>query len=214
MQIGPTQRDAPRDRERARLRAAVPSRKRRALVAEGFRGKGSRAPMCSPSVVRVSPWACRQSGAGGWAERASRPRGRRRSADGRLTVPVAVGSIISVRIRSSLGKSVPALPWSAAFPVGVDCSGDARAAPWADRALAYSRRQAFTEPPVSAPGALIHPPLQAVRDGVAVLRRAADAPRGPSATRRRVCGRARRSRARSRAGACPGCRSRSLAARN
>ena len=35
------------------------------------------------------------TGAGGWGERASRPRGRRRSADSRLTVRVAIGSIIA-----------------------------------------------------------------------------------------------------------------------
>ena len=34
------------------------------------------------------------------------------------------------------------------------------------------------EPPVSAPGALPHPPPPAVRDGAAALRRAPDAPRG------------------------------------
>ena len=37
------------------------------------------------------------------------------------------------------------MPQSAAFPVGVDSPGDARAPPRADRALAYSRRQALTE---------------------------------------------------------------------
>ena len=64
------------------------------------------------------------------------------------------------------------------LPVGVDSPGDARAAPWTDRALAYFRRRALTEPPVSAPGALPYPPLPAVGDGAAALRRAPDALRG------------------------------------
>ena len=50
---------------------------------------------------------------------------------------------------SSLGKSIRVLLRSAARPVGVESPGDAGAAPWADRALAYFRRQALTEPPVS-----------------------------------------------------------------
>ena len=74
-----------RDRGRAGLRAAVPSRKRRALVAEGFRGKESRAPMCSPPVVRGSPG--RVVNRGGWVGRKSLPPAgaaqvRGRSSDG------------------------------------------------------------------------------------------------------------------------------------
>ena len=40
------------------------------------------------------PLVVSSTGAGGWVERATRLRGRRRSAGGRLTVPVAIGSII------------------------------------------------------------------------------------------------------------------------
>ena len=104
-------------------------------------------------------------GVGGWVERASRPRGRRRSA-GRLAVPVAIGSIIGSYER--LGKRARALPRSAAFPVGVDSPGEARAPPRADRALAYFRRQALTEPPVSDWG---HSPIQRPRLCVTLLQR-------------------------------------------
>ena len=40
------------------------------------------------------PLGVSSTGVGGWAERTSRPRGRFRSADGRLAVPLAIGSII------------------------------------------------------------------------------------------------------------------------
>ena len=65
---------ARRDRERARLRAALPSRKRRALVAGGFRGKG-RGCRCVLRPLFEAPLVVSSTGAGGWAERASRPRG-------------------------------------------------------------------------------------------------------------------------------------------
>ena len=71
-----------------------------------FSGRCSRLPLVGSST-----------GMGGWAEGASRPRGRRRSADGRLTVPVAVGSIIE-SYEGGLGKPVRALPQSAGFSVG------------------------------------------------------------------------------------------------
>ena len=57
-------------------------------------------------------------------------------------MPVAIGSII--RSYEQSFKSVHALMRSVAFPVGVDCPGDGRAAPWADRAVAYLFRQALT----------------------------------------------------------------------
>ena len=40
------------------------------------------------------PLVVLSAGVGGWVARAARPQGRRRSAGGRLTVPVAIGSII------------------------------------------------------------------------------------------------------------------------
>ena len=46
------------------------------------------------------------TGAGGWDGRAFRARGRRRSADGRLTVAMVIGSIIGPS--EQFGKSVPA----------------------------------------------------------------------------------------------------------
>ena len=52
-------------------------------------GTGLRRSFEAPLVVS-------STGAGGWGERAYRPRGRRRSADPRLTVPVAIGSIIGL----------------------------------------------------------------------------------------------------------------------
>ena len=64
------------------------------------------------------PLVVSSTGAGGWAERASRPRGRRRSADGRLSRAGGrrVDHLRCV-LRSSLGKPVRASPRSAAFPV-------------------------------------------------------------------------------------------------
>ena len=61
------------------------------LKASGGRVAGADAfsARCSRLPLGVS-----STGAGGWAERACCPRRRRRSADGHLTVPVAVGSII------------------------------------------------------------------------------------------------------------------------
>ena len=112
---------------------------------------------------------------GGWVERGSRPRGGCGSAGGRLAVRVTMGR--SSDRTSSLGKPARALRRSAAFPVGRDSAGDARAVPRADRVVAYSRRQALTEPPASARGKA-RSIAQAVRDGVAGGRRAADARRG------------------------------------
>ena len=65
-----------------------------AVISGSCGSTGSRAPTCSPPVVGGSPLGVSSTGVGGWSERASRPRGRRRSADGRLTAPVAIGSII------------------------------------------------------------------------------------------------------------------------
>lgn len=115
---------------------------------------------------------------GGWVERGSRPRGRCGSAGGRLA-----GGRLGVRVTmgrssdrtSSLGKPARALRRSGAFPVGRDSAGDTRAAPRADRAEAYCRGQALTEPPLSAAGGVPDLRRQVVRDGVAGGRRAADA---------------------------------------
>ena len=52
------------------------------------------------------PLVVSSTGVGGWAERAFRARGRRRSADGRLTVSVAVGSNIMVESVPPGGRPV------------------------------------------------------------------------------------------------------------
>ena len=101
-------------------------------------GGGWRAPTCSPPVVRGCPWACRQQG---WAGGPKKPPARGGGAGPRTVVSrCRWPSGRSSDCTSSLGKSVRALPRSAAFPVGVDSPCDARGAPWTDRALAYCRR--------------------------------------------------------------------------
>ena len=64
---------------------------RGSAVSGGRRVAGTR--VFSAGCSRL-PQGGSSTGLGGWAERASRPRGRRGFADGRLTVPVAIGSII------------------------------------------------------------------------------------------------------------------------
>ena len=80
-------------------------------------GRGSRAPMCSRLGGRGSHWSCRQPARVGGFAIASRPRGRLRSAGGRLTVPVAIGLDDGiVRAVWQAGSRVAAvsgrLPWT------------------------------------------------------------------------------------------------------
>ena len=95
------------------LRGSVVSGGRRVAGRDVFSAGCSRLPLVVSST-----------GVGGWVESASRPRGRGRSAGGRLRVPVAMGSII--RSYEQFCKSVRALPRSSTLPVGVDSLALAR----------------------------------------------------------------------------------------
>ena len=149
--------------------------------------------------------------AGGWGERTYRPRGRGRSADPRFSG--AGGNRIDHRIVGAVLASCSGVATVSSIPMRVDSAGDARAAARADRALAHFRRQALPEPAVSAAGALPYPRLQTVGDGATAFRCAPEAPRGGvphgvvsvAGPDDRVC---------DRAGACHGCRPRTLIARS
>ena len=83
------------------------------VVAEGSRGESCECPCVDGRLLEV-PLGVSSRGVGGWDERASRPRGRWRSADGRLTLPLGIGSIIRSFEQSCTGAY--ALPRSAHSP--------------------------------------------------------------------------------------------------
>ena len=97
----------------------------------GWRSVGGGVGLAVSTLVRGSRWSCRRPGREGGPEEPP-ARGVVRIRGRSSMAPVAIGSIIGSHEQSC--KSARALPRSAVFPVGADSPGDARAAPWADRA--------------------------------------------------------------------------------